>query len=121
MLLNRDEYVGARNSYRVNGHGSDLKMIQQAAVKAELLTGDPVWDLFLTYLQHALEETETYRQRAQDMLTHPNTVDHNIMLQAKIALAESTSRASILEAVISLPKDLIELGSEANSLLERAE
>ena len=121
MFPNRDEYSRMQTATHYNGHANDLKMIQQAAVKAELLTGDPVWDLFLTYLQHALEETETYRQSAQDMLTHPNTVDHNTMLQAKIALAESTSRASILEAVISLPKDLIELGSKAKGLLEREE
>ena len=121
MFPNRDEYSQMQPATRHNGHGNDVKMIQQAAVKAELLTGDPVWDLFLTYLQFALEETEVYRESAQNILIHPNTVDHSSMLQAKIALAESTSRASILKAVISLPKDLIQMGKDAESLLERAE
>ena len=121
MFPNRDEYSRMQTATHHSSHGNDAKMIQQAAVKAELLTGDPVWDLFLTYLQFALEETEPYRESAQNILIHPATVDHNTMLQAKIALAESTSRASILEAVISLPKDLIKLGSEAKGLLDREE
>ncbi len=121
MLPNRDEYRQAQKSLRTDGRDYNLTMVQQAAVKAELLTGDPVWDLFLTYLQHALEETETYRQSAQDTLTHPNMVDHHSMLQAKIALAECNSRIAILEAVISLPKDLIEMGAKAKGLLEREE
>lgn len=121
MLPNRDEYKARQDSIRVNGHGRDLKMIQQAAVKAELLTGDPVWDLFLTYLQHTIEETEAYKLNALDALVHPATVDHHSMLQAKIALAECNARITILEAVISLPKDLIEMGTDAKGLLEREE
>jgi hypothetical protein len=121
MFPNRDEYSERQKSVRHNGHANDQKMIQQAAVKAELLTSDPVWDLFLTYLQFALEETETYRENAQNILIHPTTVGHNDMLQAKIALAESTSRAAILRAVISLPKDLIQMGKDAEGLLERLE
>ncbi len=121
MLPNRDEYRQAQKSLRTDGRDYDLKMVRQAAVKAELLTGDPVWDLFLTYLQHTVEETEAYRQSAQDILTHPSTVDHHSMLQAKIVLAECNSRIAILEAVISLPKDLIEMGAKAKGLLEREE
>jgi len=121
MLPNRDEFKARQNSIRANGHDRDLKMIQQAAVKAELLTGDPVWDLFLTYLQHAIEETEARKESAQGILIHPANVDHNSMLQAKIALAEFNSRIDLLKDVISLPKRLIEMGTEAKGLLEREE
>jgi hypothetical protein len=121
MLPNRDEYRQAQKSLQTNNRDYDVKMVQQAAVKAELLTGDPVWDLFLTYLQHTIEETEAYRQNAQNVLVHPSTVDHHEMLQAKIALAECNSRIDILRAVISLPKDLIEMGTKAKGLLEREE
>jgi hypothetical protein len=121
MLPSRDEFQQMQKSIRTNGHDYDVKMVQQAAVKAELLTGDPVWDLFLTYLQHTIEETEAYRQSAQNALIHPSIVGHHEMLQAKIALAECNARITILKAVVSLPKDLIEMGTKAKGLLERGE
>lgn len=121
MLPNRDEYMESLNKKKPNGETHHFKMIQQAAVKAELLTGVDHWDTFLSYLQAVLEVSEGHRLDAQEILCHPNNVDHSTMLRAKIALAECESRIGILRAVMSLPKDLIEMGNDAKSILERVD
>ncbi len=119
MLPNRDEYIESLNKRKPNGETHHFEMIKQAAVKAEFLTGMDHWDTFLSYLQVVLEASEGHKLDALEMLGHPNNVDHSTMLRAKIALAECESRIGILRAVMSLPKDLIEMGNDAKSILER--
>ncbi len=100
-------------------HRPQLEMLAQAAVKAELLTGDPNWDRFLSYLQAAAEATEAQRDGFAAIIADPATVNHERIMGAKIGLAECKGRLEAWNAVIALPKDLVEMGAQAKTLLER--
>ena len=124
MNLTYDEYqkrLETKKAEKAAEHRPQLQMLAQAEIKARNLTGDPIWDLFLSYLQAFLETTEDQQRAFESALTDSKTVDHAGILVAKIGAAECKSRVETLEAVISLPKDLIEMGQEATALLERME
>lgn len=95
----------------------DLQILQQAAVKAEHLTGHPSWDTFLTYIQAAAEQTEKQLAGFLGVLADPSVVGHERMLMAKIAAAECRARLELAKAIISLPKDIIEHGLKAKNTL----
>ncbi len=111
--------VDAGKAERAAEHRPQLEMLAQAEVKAGLLTGDQNFDIFLSYLQAALEVTEAQRDGFAAVIADPATVAHDRIMAAKICLAECKGRAEAFEAVISLPKDIMEMGAEAKTLLER--
>ena len=47
--------VKARQAEKAEKYRPQLEMLAQAEVKAGLLTGDPNWDIYLSYLQAVLE------------------------------------------------------------------
>ena len=94
-------------------------MLAQAVVKTEMLTGDAVWDTFLSYLQAAVEHTSSQRDAFAAVISDSKTVQVETIMAAKIGLAECKARIEAWNAVISLPKDLIEMGSAAKTLLDR--
>ncbi len=111
--------VDANKAERAAQHRPQLEMLAQAEVKAGLMTGDPNWDIFLSYLQAALETTEAQRDGFTAAIADPATVDHDRIMAAKICLAECKGRIEAFQAVISLPKDIQEMSAEAKALLER--
>lgn len=113
------ESVAARKGERAAEHRPQIEMLAQAEVRAAHLTGDPTWDVFLSYIQAAVETTEAQRASFEAVITDPRTVEHERMLVAKIGLAECQARIDAWEAAISLPKDIIKMGREARTLLER--
>ncbi len=91
---------------------SRFAFIEQAAVSIESVTGHQDWDRFLSYVQEAIERFETLADDAREMLCRPSVVNHDQMLAAKISLAEALSARTALEAVINLPKGIMETKEE---------
>ena len=119
MIRTRDEYFGRSEAKKPIDQRPRLELLRQAAVRTELLTGNSEWDSFLGYIQAALEETEFQRKNLFSAISDPLCVDHNAIMQIKIAIAECKGRIDAWQAVIELPKDLIEAGDKAKGLLER--
>ncbi len=122
MNLSFDDWqkrVDAKGAERAQEHRPVLKMLAQAEVKAGLLTGDPNWDIFLSYVQADVEFMEGLRDGFEAKIADPRTVNHEQIVLAKIGLAECTATINAWEAVISLPKDILEMGREARTLLDR--
>lgn len=122
MSLSRDEWadrVEAKKAERDAAHRPQLDMLRQAAVGAELLTGNEHWDRYLSYLQAAVEETERQREGFQAIVNDAKTVDHGQLLVAKLAMAECRARIEAWKVAMSLPRDLIAMGEQAKDLLER--
>ncbi len=111
--------TGDRQAERAEEHRPQLEMLVQAEVKAGLLTGDPNWDIFLSYIQAVLEVAKGQRDAFAAVIADPATVEHDRIMSAKIGLAECKGLIDAWEAVISLPKDILEVGREARTLLER--
>ena len=119
MIRTRDEYFGRPEAKKPDDQRPRLELLRQAAIRTELLTGSSEWDSFLGYIQAVMEETEAQRKSLIELLSDPLVVDHVHIMQAKIALAECKGRIDAWQAVIELPKDLIEVGDKAKGLLER--
>ncbi len=119
MIRTRDEYQSRPKAKKSDDQRPYFEMARQSAVRVELLTGDSHWDSFLSYIQAAQDETEAQLQSLIQLISNPIVVDHDRIMQAKIGLAECKGRIDAWQAVIELPKDLIEAGNKAKGLLER--
>ncbi len=122
MSESLDEFkarTGDKQAEREAAHRPQLQMLARAGVNSRALTGDPLWDTFLSYLQAAVEQTEAQRDTFTATISDPKVVNGDQIMMAKTGLAECTGRLEAWNAVISLPKDLIEMGQEAKTLLDR--
>lgn len=100
---------------------SRLELMRQGAVAGELLTGNAAWDAFLRYVQGAIDQTERQLATFQLAFTSPDLLDQSQLLRVKVDALRCSERISAWKAVMQLPKDLIEQGEQAQSLLERME
>jgi len=121
--MTRDEYAGsperkAMREHAVSGAAQHLRIIEQAAVSAENMTGHPAWDRFLSYIQAAIEETERHRGVLLEMLSDPIIVDHDTLIRAKMGLKECDGRLDAWRTTILLPKEIMEQGDRAKNLLD---
>lgn len=119
MIRTRDEYFGRPEAKKPIDQRPRFELLRQAAIRTELLTGNSEWDSFLGYIQAAMEGTEAQVQSWIELMSDPLIVDHDQIMRAKIVLAECKGRIDAWQAVIELPKDLIEAGNKAKGLLER--
>ena len=122
MSITHDEWkklVDERKVTNTEPYRGQLEMLAQAEVKAKHLTGHVEWDRFLSYLQNFRDTVEAQRDSFAKAITDPRVVDHGAMLEAKIAMAECKGIINALDGVMSLPKDLMEMGAQAKTLLER--
>ncbi len=111
--------TGDKKAEREAAHRPQLQMLARAEVNSRMLTGEPLWDTFLSYLQAAVEQTEGQNAAFAATIADPRIVDGDMIMEAKTGLAECQGRIKAWNAVISLPKDLIEMGQEAKTLLGR--
>lgn len=111
--------TGDRKAEQAAAHRPQIEMLAQAAIKTQHMTGDARWDWFLSFLQAAIETTAAQHVALAAVLSDPKTVAHEQIMVAKIALAECKGRIDAFNAALSLPKDLIEMGGQAKTLLER--
>ena len=102
---------------KLNGQRPQLEYLKQAQVKMELLTGDPHWDTFLSYLQNALEGLRLVEERFEKELIAPDLVDHGDIMKVKHGLVQVSAQINLLEGILALPKDIIESGEKAKALL----
>ena len=106
---------------RVETIAPQLQLLKQGAVVAELLPGVPAWDTFLSYIQGAIDTTREQYAALQGMLTSPGILDMERLLQIKVNAIRCAERIAAWEAVLGLPKELIESGAKTTDLLTRME
>ena len=125
MTFDRSEALRA-NARRKTEQSADaalrnLRLLEQAEVQSACLTGDPVWDVFLQYIQAAVSATRTQRDAAIARIVSSTTVNHDEMLLQKLIIVECEARIRAWNAVLALPADLKRNGESARSLIERIE
>ena len=121
-MITRDEWEGrvaTGKREKAKDVRPQLEGLRQAAVKAELLTGNEHWDWFLSYIQDAIKTTEGHLAGFQTVMADPKTVSHESLLEAKIGIAECNARISAWRVVMELPRDFISMGKQAKDLIER--
>ena len=102
---------------KLNGQKGHLEYLVQAEVKMELLTGNPHWDTFLSYIQSTLDGLNGRLQQARDILCDPKTVNSDLITSLKLEIAEVSGMIKSMEAVLSLPKGIMEEGEKARERL----
>ena len=116
-----DAYVAQKASKRINGSRLALEQLQQAQVRMENLTGDPDWDLFLSYIEAGIQRTEREAVAHLDQLRNPATVNVDEIMQLKLASHGCQERINAWRSVLELPKDIRSSGEQAKTLLERVD
>ncbi len=122
MSFGREEYASFVNGKRSQKmEDPRYELLIQAGVKAEHLTGDENWDIFLSYIQGSIDQTTEHLHAWEQRLTDPELVDDIEMRHAKIAAIRCRERIVAWQAVIELPVDLRKMADEAKALMERIE
>lgn len=101
----------------LNGQRGQMEYLVQAEVKMELLTGNPHWDIFLSYIQFTLDGLNSRLSQARDALCSPATVNPDLITSLKLEIAEVGGMVKSMEAVLSLPKGIMEEGEKARERL----
>lgn len=99
-------------------NGQHLEYLAQAEMMMQNLTGDQYWDRFLSYIQSALDGMKANLSGMEEALCSPSMVDPNEIMAAKLAIAAVGGRIESLEAVLALPKDIMETGERAREKLK---
>lgn len=94
----------------------DIRLAIRAAVHAENLTSNEIWNQFLGYLQGGLEECRKRLETYRDRLLSPYVVDQQEILLIKIAIADLEGQTKAVEWIIELPKSILETGEIARKL-----
>jgi hypothetical protein len=92
------------------------EVLQQAAVQAEYLTGSEYWDIFLRYLQSAVERSQSVEAHLLESLGSPTLVDHDAILKVKMQLLEVRARMEAWETAMGLPNLLMEYGETTKEI-----
>ena len=96
-----------------------LRGLRQAEVSVDRLTGDPDWDVFMTYIQAAIDSTEEQKRGFERRMLAADVVEQSEILKIKIALRECIARIEAWTAVLRLPADIKKNGNKAKSLMEK--
>lgn len=94
-----------------------INAMVQSQPALEKLTGEPTWNLYLSYLQTAIEGAQAQFSRLAVSLTQPLAVGQAEAIRTEMVRIQGQIQA--WEAAASLPKDLIKAGEQAAQLLDR--
>lgn len=126
MTYEREDYrqVLAAQAAKAAANGAQhdhLVLLSQASVNAANMTGSTEWDIFLQFLQSQVDHVKESRAALEVVMKDPRVTSDEDMRRAKIQYIEADAIVRTLEAVISLPSDIIESGDKARDLLSRME
>ncbi len=119
-MYSRSDYADLQERQakeKLNGQKGHLEYLVQAEVKMELLTGNPHWDVFLSYIQSTIEGLDARLEHARNTLCDPKTVNADLIFSLKLEIAELGGMIKSMEAVLSLPKGIMEEGEKAREIL----
>lgn len=114
-MIDIDEYrrrqAGREPVRKSNGHDAEmaLRMLHQAEVVADNLTGDPDWDKFLSYLQSTLDISRGQREDIVRRMSSEDIVSDEDIRRLKLLLVQIDERIRTLEAVMWLPRQIKDL------------
>ncbi len=122
MTFERSDYLKiAEKGRKVADLTKVATMLDQAAVDATAMTNSPTWNIFLQHVQAAIDTTRKVRDAHERVMRDPLVVNHDQIMTAKLGFVEANATITAWEAVLSLPKEIIERGDRARGLLHERE
>lgn len=124
MPYDYDEFLalkdrGFQPTQREKMSRDQLIYIEQAGIAASLVTGDPAWDVFLSYIQRAIEDAQHSREGWMVSLVDPRTVDPEKVARARMAVMTIDERIKALQWVIEMPVGIKKVGAVAKEYLDK--
>ena len=118
MSFDREDFQAllAKRAQQAPRAGQGSGALLQAAVEAKYLTGSEYWDLYLRYIQSAVERSQAVEQQLMYALASPGLVDHEKIIAVKMQLLECRARIQAWGSAMELPKLLMERGAEVEEL-----
>lgn len=83
-------------------------MLKQASVKSERLTNSEEWDYYLSLLSEWVYKTNAHAEQLRSALESPDFVNIEKRRQAENYLMISNDRVNVLEAVMDIPKQIMD-------------
>jgi len=123
-MLDRDDWKALNEQKRkesFNGHRFNLEFLAQAEVHQKNLTGHPEWDRFLSYLSAFSQKMQAERMVLKERLCDPQVVSTDTIMAMKMSIVRYDSIIEAVEAVMALPKAIIEMGDKAKNVLSDLE
>ena len=122
-MMDRDTYISQTHE-RVAHVMKDLRsspdderferLVHQAEVSMDKLTGSPEWDSFVQIVQSRIETAKDDYEHMAYELAHPSfRVGIEDMTRQRIALAELHSTIAALEWITELPREIIDAAEAA--------
>ncbi len=121
MTFERADYkdlLNKKKTERVREQKTSLEMLRRAEVGAKFLTNDENWDVYLSYIQNAIERTEAQLSAFKEGLCDPNITNTDEIMRIKIHAATCAGRIEAMKAMRALPKELMTAGAQARQLLD---
>lgn len=101
-----------------------LLPLERAAVQAKMLTGAEHWDVYLSYLQAAIEREEKAADALRAALLSPHLVEADKIVRLKIDLAARDAAVRAWKGAIEIPAIVMRDGAAAkeqiDAMLEKA-
>jgi hypothetical protein len=97
---------------------SRLRAIQQQAVHADQLTGDPSWDKYLSYVQAQIDQAKKNRADFMGRLASPQMVNADQISLVRNSIIRLDQMIATLEWAIALPNQIKRLGEVAKEHLD---
>lgn len=118
-----DEHQRRISATRTAGNKQDdihkIRLAIQASVAAKLLTNDENWDVYLRYVQHAVDMIDQGITARKEQLEDHRVVNQDLFMQIKIALVDLQGQKLALEWAMTLPKTIKETGEIAKDLHDK--
>ena len=90
------------------------RLVQQAEVAMDRLTGSAEWDGFVQIVQSRLEAAKDDYEHEAYALAHPSfRVSIEAMTRARIGLAERHGVLDTLEWIVGLPREIMDAAEDA--------
>ena len=124
MTIDRKDFEESeikRKEERDQGRLFAFHGMAREAVKAEFMTSDENWDLYLSYIQGLIKNAESQIEPLKSRLIEGNVFDHVELLLLKNEITRLGERLHVLNFVIALPKQVIENGKKAKKYVEKFE
>ena len=121
MTHSREQFLKTQNPppRTVKERQRTFRAVQQAAANADLLTGDPKWDTFLSYLEATVNAATTARDRYIVDIASPLLVDTDQLRLKQVAIIRLNERIATLQGVMNIPVDLKNGSDAAGKELEK--
>ena len=107
-MFDRADYEALRERQAQDRPIPELRLLQQSAVAADILTKDDKWDIYLQMLQTQIDQAESSRQSFMAILLDYATVNQEQREYVHRLYIQAQERVMALTYAQSLPKQIME-------------